>query len=133
MSEEINNVNQNNENNDTINESILVSIKKLLGLASSNNSFDTDVIIHINTAFMVLNQLGVGPEEGFSIKSSEEVWSDFVDDDEHLDAIKTYIYLKVKMVFDPPQHGPTEDALKESIREYEWRLNVKVENAEKGV
>jgi len=122
MSEEINN-----------NESILVSIKKLLGLASSNNSFDTDVIIHINTAFMVLNQLGVGPEEGFSINSSEEVWSDFVDDDEYFDAIKTYIYLKVKMVFDPPQHGPTEDALKESIREYEWRLNVKAENAEKGV
>ena len=122
-----------NENIENMNESILISIKKLLGLAASDTSFDTDVIIHINTALMVLNQLGVGPEEGFSIKSSEEVWSDFIDDDEYLDATKTYIYLKVKIVFDPPQHGPTEDALKESIREYEWRLNVKAENAEKGV
>lgn len=124
---------QNNENSQNNDESILISIKKLLGLASENDSFDTDVIIHINSALMVLNQLGVGPEEGFSIKSSSEVWSDFIEDTEYLDAVKTYIYLKVKIVFDPPQHGPTEDALKESIKEYEWRLNVKAENAEKGV
>lgn len=125
--------NEDTQNTENMNESILISIKKLLGLTANDNSFDTDIIIHINTALMVLNQLGVGPEEGFSIESSEEDWSDFVDDKEHLDAIKTYIYLKVKIVFDPPQHGPTEDALKESIREYEWRLNVKAENAEKGV
>lgn len=115
------------------NSSILISIKKLLGLTASDTSFDTDVIIHINTALMVLNQLGVGPESGFAIKSSEESWDEFISEEDDLEAVKTYIYLKVKMVFDPPQHGPTEDALKESIKEYEWRLNVKAENAEKGV
>lgn len=123
----------NVESSNNIDNSILLSIKKLLGLTASDTSFDTDVIIHINTAFMVLNELGVGPEDGYSIKSSEDNWTDFIDDEEHLDAIKTYIYLKVKQVFDPPQHGPTQEALQESIREYEWRLNVKAENAEKGV
>ena len=123
----------NVESSNNIDNSILLSIKKLLGLTASDTSFDTDVIIHINTAFMVLNELGVGPEDGYSIKSSEDNWTDFIDDEEHLDAIKTYIYLKVKQVFDPPQHGPTQEALQENIREYEWRLNVKAENAEKGV
>lgn len=114
-------------------KSILTSIKKLLGLAEDYTAFDTDIIIHINTALMVLHQLGVGPEEGFQIKSKKDKWDDFIDEDDNLEAVKTYIYLKTKMVFDPPQHGPTEDALKESIKEYEWRLNVQAENNEKGV
>lgn len=114
-------------------KSILTSIKKLLGLAEDYTAFDTDIIIHINSALMILKQLGVGPEEGFMIQSKKDKWEDFIDEDDNLEAVKTYIYLKTKMVFDPPQHGPTEDALKESIKEYEWRLNVQAENNEKGV
>lgn len=114
-------------------KSILTSIKKLLGLAEDYTAFDTDIIIHINTVLMVLHQLGVGPEEGFTIKSVKDKWSDFVDDDANLEAIKTYIYLKVKLVFDPPQSGATMEALQNSIKEYEWRLNVQAESNEEGV
>lgn len=114
-------------------KSILTSIKKLLGLDEDYTAFDTDIIIHINTALMVLHQLGVGPEEGFQITNKKDKWDDFIDEDDNLEAVKTYIYLKTKMVFDPPQHGPTEDALKESIKEYEWRLNVQAESNKKGV
>lgn len=114
-------------------KSILISIKKLLGIAKEYTAFDADIIIHINSALMILSQLGVGPDEGFKISSDKEKWDDYIDEDDDLESVKTYIYLKVKQVFDPPQHGPTLEALKESIREYEWRLNVQAENAEKGV
>ena len=109
-------------------ESILTSIKKLLGIAEDYTNFDTDVIIHINTAFMNLNQLGVGPEEGFKIEDNLSNWSDFIEDDgKQLEAVKTYIYLKVKLVFDPPLSGTVMEAMKETIKEYEWRLNVQAE------
>ena len=115
-------------------KSILTSIKKLLGLADDYTNFDTDIIIHINSAIMILSQLGVGPQdEVFQITSEKDKWSDLIDEDDNLEAVKTYIYLKVKMVFDPPQHGPTESALKESIQEYEWRLCHQAEMNEKGV
>lgn len=109
-------------------KSILVTIKKLLGLSNENTDFDQDVIAHINTVFMVLHQLGVGPNEGFTIKDTKSKWSDYVDDDANLEAIKTYIYLKVKIVFDPPSNGATMEALQNSIQEYEWRLNVQTES-----
>lgn len=109
-------------------ESILTSIKKLLGIAEDYTNFDTDVIIHINTAFMNLNQLGVGPEEGFKIEDNLSNWSDFIEDDgKQLEAVKTYIYLKVKLVFDPPLSGTVMEAMKETIKEHEWRLNVQAE------
>ena len=110
-----------------MNESILTSIKKLLGIAEDYTNFDTDIIIHINSALMILNQLGLGPEEGFRIEDEFAVWSDFIEDEQYLDGAKTYIYLKVKLVFDPPLSGTVMEALKESIKEYEWRLNVKAE------
>ena len=108
-------------------ESILISIKKLLGMTADYTHFDTDIIIHINSVFMTLNQLGVGPEEGFRIEDDTAVWEDYVDPDADLEAVKTYIYLKVKLVFDPPLNGTVMEALKQSIAELEWRLNVRAE------
>ena len=108
-------------------ESILISIKKLLGIAREYSHFDTDVIIHINTAFMSLNQLGVGPKEGFSIKDEKTKWKDFIND-ERLNAVQTYIYLKVKLVFDPPLNSSVLESNKQMINELEWRLNVQAES-----
>ena len=109
-------------------KSILSSIKKLLGIGEDYTNFDTDIILHINTTFMVLHQLGVGPQEGFSITGKKEKWDDFIDEEDNLEAVKSYIHLKVKLIFDPPTHGPTLEALKESIKELEWRLNVQSES-----
>lgn len=109
-------------------DSILNTIKKLIGPSITYDVFDFDLIIHINSALMVLNQLGVGPKEGFKILDETETWSDFLGTDvKNLEAVKTYIYLKVRMVFDPPTTGATTDAFKEMIKEYEWRLNVQVD------
>lgn len=108
-------------------KSILKTIKKLLGITEDDTAFDTDLIIHINTTLMVLHQLGVGPKEGYSIKNEKNKWSDFVDSDENLEGIKSYIYMKVKLLFDPPSNSATIEALQSSIKEFEWRLNVGVE------
>lgn len=109
-------------------ESILISIKKLLGIAAEYTHFDTDIIIHINTVFMTLNQLGVGPEEGFRIEDDTAVWEDYIEEDDNLDAVKTYIYLKVKLVFDPPLNSSVTETIKQAINEYEWRLNIQAES-----
>lgn len=108
-------------------ESILTSIKKLLGPEEDYDHFDTDIIIHINSALMFLNQLGVGPKEGFSIKDKSSVWTDFVPE-KNVEAIKTYVYLKVRLVFDPPQSGFLITAIEKQIAELEWRINAMVEN-----
>lgn len=122
---EENNVNKNEEVVDPKN-SILTSIKKLLGITESCTDFDTDIIIHINTVFMTLNQLGVGTE-GFQIEDKNAVWSEFIDPNK-LAATKSYIHLRVKLLFDPPLNSAIIEAIKESIRELEWRLNVRVES-----
>jgi hypothetical protein len=106
-------------------ESILISIKKLLGISKDCEDFDTDIIIHINTVLMQLNQLGIG-EEGFQIENNQDAWEDFVKTDK-LSAIKTYVYLKVKLLFDPPINSSIIESIKENIKELEWRLNVRVE------
>lgn len=108
-------------------ESILTSIKKLLGIAEEYTQFDTDIIIHINTVFMTLQQLGVGPEEGFSIIDSEAVWTDFMENSILLNSVKTYIYLKVKLLFDPPLSSSTIECFNKIIAELEWRMNSKVD------
>jgi len=108
--------------------SILTSIKKLLGISENYTNFDQDIIIHINSVFMILKQLGVGPQdEVFTIKDKTTTWDQFVDEDDDLEAIKTYIYLKVKLVFDPPLNSMVMEAHKETISELEWRLNINVE------
>lgn len=108
-------------------ESILISIKKLLGIAAEFTEFDADIIMHINTAMMVLNQLGIGPKEGFSIEDELATWEDLVPEYTKHQAVKTYIYLKVKLVFDPPLSAAAITATNEQIKEYEWRLNVSAE------
>ena len=113
-------------------ESILTSIKKLLGIAEDYTHFDNDIIIHINSVFMTLTQLGVGPSEGFYIEDKYAEWIDFIDDPARLQAVKTYIYLKVKLVFDPTSVGSSTLASYErQIQELEWRLNVAAETEDK--
>ena len=110
-------------------DSILISIKKLLGIVEEDSSFDIDIIIAINSAFMVLNQLGVGPEGGFTISDDMATWAEFLPEGKQLEAVKTYIYLKVKLVFDPPASSTVLEAFQRQISEYEWRLNIAVDPA----
>lgn len=104
-------------------ESILNTIKKMLGPSEEYDQFDTDIITHINTVFMTLTQLGVGPSDGFYIEDDTTTWLEFVPDLKNFQAIKTYIYLKVKLVFDPPQSSSVIEAMNKQIAELEWRLN----------
>ena len=104
-------------------ESILNTIKKMLGPSEEYDQFDTDIITHINTVFMTLTQLGVGPSKGFYIEDDTTTWLEFVPDLTNFQAIKTYIYLKVKLVFDPPQSSAVIEAMNKQIAELEWRLN----------
>ena len=108
-------------------ENILGSIKKLLGIDEADLNFDQELIIHINSVFMVLNQLGVGPVGGFKISSNEEVWTDFVGTRLDLESVKSYIYLKVRLLFDPPQNSFLVGSIEKQIEEQEWRLQVQVE------
>lgn len=108
-------------------DSILTSIKKLLGIAEDYEHFDSDIIIHINAAFAVLCQLGLGPESGFYIEDKQTTWNEFLYGDPRLNLVKTYIYLKVKLGFDPPLSSATMDAINRQIGELEWRINSNVE------
>lgn len=108
-------------------ENILDSIKKLLGIDEADLNFDQELIMHINSVFMVLNQLGVGPVGGFKISSNEETWTDFVGARLDLESVKSYIYLKVRLLFDPPQNSFLVAAIEKQIEEHEWRLQVQVE------
>lgn len=108
-------------------DSILTSIKKMLGITEEYEHFDQDIIMHINTVFMILNQLGVGPSEGFSIHDKNAIWSDFVSDMNKIEAVKSYMYLKVKLLFDPPLSSSVVESIKNQINELEWRLNIAVD------
>lgn len=103
-------------------ESILNSVKKVLGLPQDYTVFDPDLVIHINSVFMILNQMGVGPEEGFGISDASAVWTDFLASCPGLEAVKSYVVLKVRLLFDPPQSSVTMDAIKNQIAELEWRM-----------
>lgn len=106
-------------------ESILLSIKKLLGISNEYEVFDADLIMHINTALMVLTQIGVGPSTGFYIVDSSETWTDFLGEDLHrLGAVKSYVYMKVKLLFDPPSSSSVIESTNKIIDEMEWRLHV---------
>ena len=108
-------------------ESILTSIKKLLGIAEDYEHFDPEIIMHINSVFMELTQIGAGPADGFFIEDKTSVWTDFVPEIGKLEAIKSYIYLKVKLLFDPPANATIVEAMKQQIANYEWRINVAVD------
>lgn len=107
-------------------ESILLSVKKRLGVDPEFDGFDEDIISSINSAFMNLNQLAIGPTEGFSITSIDEVWTDF-STATNLQSIKNYVFLKVRLAFDPPQTSFGIEAIKSQILELEWRLNIQVD------
>lgn len=110
--------------------SILLNTKKMLGLAEDYDVFDLDVITHINSAFSTLTQLGVGPEAGFMIEDDTAVWSDFISDDLQYNSVKSYIFLRVRQLFDPPTTSYLISAVDSQIKELEWRLNVHREETE---
>lgn len=111
-------------------ESILTSIKKLLGITEEYTMFDTDLIIHINSVFMILTQLGVGSAEGYMIEDKDDLWIDFISDPAQIESVKSYMYLKVKLLFDPPLNSYVMECYNRSINELEFRLNVATDNAE---
>lgn len=108
-------------------ESILTSVKKMLGITEDYEVFDPDIIMHINSVFMILNQLGIGPDKVFSIQDKTAKWSDFVAENQYTEAVKSYMYLKVRLLFDPPSTGPLTEAMERNIKELEWRMNVYVD------
>lgn len=108
-------------------DSILKSTKKILGLDESYDAFDLDIMTHINSVFATLNDLGVGPVNGFMITGADEKWTDFEPNELQRNASKTYTFLRVKLLFDPPQTGFHITAINEQIKELEWRLNVRRE------
>lgn len=110
-----------------MNESILTSIKKLLGIAEEYTHFDEDIIRHINSVFMVLNQLGVGPAEGFRIEDDSAIWEEYISSDDNLEAVVTYVHQRVKLLFDPPLTSAVLDSANRTVSELEWRLNVAAE------
>lgn len=107
-----------------VSDSILLTIKKLLGIMEDYTVFDEDIIVHINSSLMTLNQIGVGGEKPFLITGKEQNWNELSDNIEYLQAIKTYIYISVRLIFDPPSSSYVLTALKEQLKEYEWRINI---------
>jgi len=105
-------------------DSILISTKKILGIDAAYTAFDVDIITHINSAFSTLNQLGIGPVEGFMIIDDTTTWNMLLDYDPRLNAVKSYVYLRVRLLFDPPTTSYLITAMKEQVQELEWRLNV---------
>ena len=110
-------------------DSILTSIKSMLGVQEDYEHFDMDLVIHINSVLMTLTQIGVGPSEGFAIQDKNAKWTDFIGDDEvKLNSVKSFVYLRVKILFDPPASATVLESLKQIANEFEWRLNVAAES-----
>ena len=111
-----------------VTDSILLTVKKMLGIAEEYTAFDIDLIVNINSVFLTLNQLGVGPKTPYRIDGSKETWNDFLQDQrEDLPAVETYVYLKTRLLFDPPTNSFLVDAIQKQCDELEWRLNIQVE------
>lgn len=104
------------------NQSILTSTKKLLGIEEDYTAFDLDITLHINSVFSTLYQLGVGPAGGFSIEDKTEVWEAFIGTTDGIFSVKTYVVLRVKLLFDPPATSFAIDSFDKQIKELEWRL-----------
>lgn len=108
----------------TVANSILDSTKKAIGLGADYDVFDPDIIMHINTAFSTLSQLGVGPEEGFQIVDDSMTWDEYTMADKERNMVKSYVYLRVRLLFDPPETSYLINAFNDQVKELEWRLNV---------
>lgn len=111
-------------------DSILTSVKKMLGITEEYTHFDTDIIIHINSVFMILSQLGVGPEGGFTIQDASTTWDEYISGSK-AELVKSYIFLKVRLLFDPPESTAAIEAIKNQINEFEWRLFIFADPVEK--
>lgn len=109
-------------------ESILTSVKKNLGLDEDYTVFDSDITLYINGVFSTLHQLGIGPEDGFMIEDKTATWDDFTGGDVRYNMVRTYMYLRVRLLFDPPNTQYLVEALNNQIREHEWRMNIVREN-----
>lgn len=108
--------------------SILLTVKKMLGIAEEYHAFDLDIILNINSVFLNLNQLGVGPITPYQITGDEETWEDFYGDDP-IPGLQTYVYLKVRLAFDPPTNSFLVTNVEKQIAELEWRLNIQMETS----
>ena len=108
-------------------DSILDSIKKLIGTSEEYDVFDSDLIMHINSAFMILCQIGIGPSTPFRIYDRFSTWQDFLPDRDHYQSVIDYVYLRCKLIFDPPSSSFVLSSYKEQLSELEWRLNVMAE------
>lgn len=108
-------------------ESILNSIKKLLGIEPDDDSFDQELVMHVNTAFTLMAQLGLGPTDGFFITDATTKWTDYNPTRKDLEMMKSYIFLRVRLLFDPPQNSFLVDSIQKQCNEFEWRLNVQVD------
>lgn len=105
---------------------ILRTVKKMLGITAEDTHFDLDIMLHINSTFSVLTQLGAGPENGYAINSGEETWDEFLEESKLLNMVKSYMFLRVRALFDPPTNASLFDAMEKMIKEYEWRIEVAV-------
>lgn len=111
-------------------DSILTSIKKLLGIQEDYTHFDADLVITINSVLAILTQLGVGPEDGFSISDASATWVDFIGDTTTLEMVKSFVHLRVRLLFDPPQNASLADAIDRMAKELEWRIQVAADPVE---
>ncbi len=108
-------------------ESILNTIKVMLNIEDDCDAFDTEIVAYINSVLFTLSQLGIGPEEGFSITGPTELWSDYIKSETNLTAVQTFIKLKVQLLFDPPSNSFVVDAINKQIDELGWRLCLEAE------
>ena len=111
-------------------ESILTSVKKLLGITPECTNFDSDIIMHINSVFLILNQIGVGPSKGYRITDEFNTWDEFIpEDNPRLEAVKSYMYMKVKLLFDPPSSSSVMESTNRLLSELEWRIYTEVDKS----
>lgn len=105
-------------------ESILGSIKQMLGISQDETNFDSELMLHINGALMIINQLGVGPSAGFIVLGKTQTWSEFLADRKDLELVKTAVYLRVRLMFDPPQNSFLVSSIQKQIEEFDWRITA---------
>lgn len=110
-----------------IKDSILHDTKQVLGLEFDDDSFDLDVTLHINSVFMTLSQIGVGPRGGYQITNADNKWGEFIGDDLNLNSVKSYVYLRLRLLFDPPTNSFLVESFQKQLNELEWRLSVQTD------
>lgn len=111
-------------------DSILDDTKQVCGIEPDYTHYDLDIMMHINSVFATLNQLGVGPDDGFEITGNTEVWDDFIAGNKKFNSVRTYVVMKVRSIFDPPTTSFAIGAMEKQLQELEWRLNVVREETE---